>query len=263
MRRLNMARIIMLYVKKFEVTDPTEALQYFYFLRHLKDTEGRNLFLACVSDMVIECRDYELFFGKTQSNGVRSRGLIDQFESIEIDAFSAANLVAEELVKKGMFEDAIKLFDLAGNHEEAIRYTSILLSQVVHQESKPGTLRERLQIKAHELATRYGSMELSCNAQITATFNLLRELSIFFDHYHENNHQYALEILERIKLIPLNMSQLENCVANFKKFGGEISKVFPDVLLAAMDILFKKYKALRAKETTSFDDTGRDRVSLL
>lgn len=32
-RRLNVARLIMLYVKKFEVTDPAEAIQYFYFLR--------------------------------------------------------------------------------------------------------------------------------------------------------------------------------------------------------------------------------------
>jgi nuclear pore complex protein Nup93 len=32
-RRLNLARLIMLYVSKFEATDPKEALQYYYFLR--------------------------------------------------------------------------------------------------------------------------------------------------------------------------------------------------------------------------------------
>jgi len=32
-RRLNLARLIMLYVRKFEATDPKEALQYYYFLR--------------------------------------------------------------------------------------------------------------------------------------------------------------------------------------------------------------------------------------
>lgn len=35
MRRLNIARLVMLYVKKFEITDPAEALQYFYFLRYI------------------------------------------------------------------------------------------------------------------------------------------------------------------------------------------------------------------------------------
>lgn len=97
MRRLNIARLIMLYVKKFEITDPAEALQYFFFLRYffltinsfpvflktisilsnyfrnLRDPEGRNLFLVCVTDLAIECRDYDLIFGKLQPSGIRSR----------------------------------------------------------------------------------------------------------------------------------------------------------------------------------------------
>jgi nuclear pore complex protein Nup93 len=33
LRRLNFARLVMMYTRKFEETDPREALQYFYFLR--------------------------------------------------------------------------------------------------------------------------------------------------------------------------------------------------------------------------------------
>lgn len=36
LRRLNIARLIMLYVRGFEITDPAEALQYFFFLRLVK-----------------------------------------------------------------------------------------------------------------------------------------------------------------------------------------------------------------------------------
>jgi len=114
LRRLNIARLIMLYVKKFEITDPAEALQYFFFLRNLKDPDGTNLFLVCIADLAIECREYDLIFGKLQANGIRSHGLIDQFESNNVNARVACELVAEQLVKKGMFEDAIKMFDLAG-----------------------------------------------------------------------------------------------------------------------------------------------------
>lgn len=35
LRRLNVARLVMLYVRKFEITDPAEALQYFFFLRYV------------------------------------------------------------------------------------------------------------------------------------------------------------------------------------------------------------------------------------
>ena len=41
-RRLNIARLLMLYVKHFESTDPKEALQYFYFLREMKGGQGAS-----------------------------------------------------------------------------------------------------------------------------------------------------------------------------------------------------------------------------
>lgn len=261
MRRLNIARLILLYVKKFEITDPAEALEYFFFLRNLKDPEGRNLFLVCVSDLAIQCRDYELIFGKIQSNGMRSRGLIDQFESIEIDAKIGANLVAEELVQKGMFEDAINLFDLAQNIDQAVRYISILLSQVIYQPKKIGSLRDRLQEKAQELSIRYCGDELTCDSQLIKTFNLLRELGNFFDQYYDNNYQFAIEILEKLNIVPLNMAQLEGSVNNFKKLSGEVTKVFPEVLLATMDILYKKYRTVKSKEVSRFENVGHERVS--
>lgn len=85
-RRLNFIRLLMLYTRKFESTDPREALQYFYFLRwaewrggrplmrcnvptnvssllfpllcsNEKDSQGENMFLRCVSELVIESRE--------------------------------------------------------------------------------------------------------------------------------------------------------------------------------------------------------------
>lgn len=67
-----------------------------------------------VADLAIECRDYDLLFGRILEGGIRSQGLIDQFESIDVDPRKACEMVAEELVKKGLYEDAIKLYDLAG-----------------------------------------------------------------------------------------------------------------------------------------------------
>lgn len=112
LRRLNIARLVMLYVEKFEISDPGEALQYYYFLRHLTDSNGKNLFLTCVTDLVVENLNYEMIFGRMQLSGIRSRGYIDQFDNV-INIQSACNEIADEFVKKGLFEDAIKMYDLA------------------------------------------------------------------------------------------------------------------------------------------------------
>ncbi|XP_039959553.1 nuclear pore complex protein Nup93-1-like [Bactrocera tryoni] len=258
MRRLNIGRLVMLYVKKFEVTDPAEALQYYFFLRNLKDPEGRNLFLVCVSDLAIECRNYDLIFGKMQPNGIMSGGLFEQFDCVEFDTRTAAGMAAEELVNKGMFEDAIKLFDIASMQNQSLRYLAILLSQVVHQSSKKDSLRERLTIMAADFRERMRGNRIECDPQVISTFNLLCELVSFFDYYHEQKYQLALEVLANTKLVPLSMSELEECINNFKRLGGEICKVYPDILLAAMDILYAQYKSVKGRDT-GIVDTGRDR----
>lgn len=233
-RRLNLARLVMLYVNKFEISDPGEALQYYYFLRHLSNSDGKNLFLSCVTDLVTENLNYELIFGKMQMNSIRSRGLIDQFDSV-INVQSACNSIADDFVKKGLFEDAIKMYDLAGvsliknlkffqlkislfqNHEQTLRYIITMLSQVVHQPNKPGSMKDRLQTLTLEISERYRSVEVNCEPQTLRTFNVFKNLMAFFECYHENKHEAALEILGQTKLIPLSMGDLDVCVQNFKK----------------------------------------------
>jgi nuclear pore complex protein Nup93 len=62
-KRLNVARLVMLYVRKFESTDPKEALNYFYFLRNLRGAKNENLFMSCVSELVLESREFDLLLG--------------------------------------------------------------------------------------------------------------------------------------------------------------------------------------------------------
>lgn len=68
MRRLNFARVVLLYVRKFESTDPREALNYFYFLRNMRSATASgaaggnqdgagSLFMSCVSELALQSRN--------------------------------------------------------------------------------------------------------------------------------------------------------------------------------------------------------------
>jgi nuclear pore complex protein Nup93 len=92
-----------------------------------------------------------------------------------------------------------------------------MLSQVVHQPSKPGSMKERLQALTAEVSERYRSSEITCDPQVMKTFNVFKSLMAFFECYHENKHEEALEILAQTKLVPLSMNDLDVCVQNFKK----------------------------------------------
>ena len=75
-RRLNLARLVMLYVKHFESTDAKEALQYFYFLRGMKDSRSENLFMSCVGELVLQSRELDLFLGQLMLDGTRAGGQV-------------------------------------------------------------------------------------------------------------------------------------------------------------------------------------------
>lgn len=78
-------------------------------------------------------------------------------------------------------------------------------------------MKDRLQTITLEINERYRSLEVNCDPQVMKTFNVFKSLMAFFECYHENKHEEALEILGQTKLIPLNMSDLDVCVQNFKK----------------------------------------------
>jgi Nup93/Nic96 len=78
-------------------------------------------------------------------------------------------------------------------------------------------MKERLQGLTIEVSDRYRATEVNCDPKILQTFNTFKSLMAFFECYHENKHEEALDILGQTKLIPLSMNDLELCVQNFKK----------------------------------------------
>uniref|UniRef100_H1A5C8 Nuclear pore complex protein Nup93 n=1 Tax=Taeniopygia guttata TaxID=59729 RepID=H1A5C8_TAEGU len=232
-RRLNFVRLLMLYTRKFESTDPREALQYFYFLRNEKDSQGENMFLRCVSEIVIESRE---------------PGVIDKFTS---DTKSIINKVASAAENKGLFEEAAKLYDLAKNPDKVLELMNKLLSPVVPQISTPQSNKERLKNMAHSIAERYKAQGISAKKSIDSTFYLLLDLITFFDEYHAGHVDRAFDIIERLKLVPLSQDCVKERVAAFRNFSDEIKHNLSEVLLATMNILFTKYKRMKGTSPTT------------
>ncbi|NXC17676.1 NUP93 protein, partial [Corythaeola cristata] len=226
-RRLNFVRLLMLYTRKFESTDPREALQYFYFLRNEKDSQGESMFLRCVSELVIESRE---------------PGVIDKFTS---DTKSVINKVASAAENKGLFEEAAKLYDLAKNPDKVLELMNKLLSPVVPQIGTPQSNKERLKNMAHSIAERYKAQGISAKKSVDSTFYLLLDLITFFDEYHAGHIDRAFDIIERLKLVPLSQDAVEERVAAFRNFSDEIRHNLSEVLLATMNILFTQYKRMK------------------
>ncbi|KAK7891154.1 hypothetical protein WMY93_023117 [Mugilogobius chulae] len=241
-RRLNFIRLLMLYTRKFESTDPREALQYFYFLRNEKDSQGENMFMRCVSELVIESREFDMLLGRLEKDGSRKPGVIDKFAG---DTRAIISKVALEAENKGLFEEAVKLYDLARNSDKVLELMNRLLSPVIAQVSAPQSNKERLKNTAVAIAERYRSQGISGEKSVDSTFYLLLDLITFFDEYHAGRIDAAYEVMERLKLLPLSQDSVEERVAAFRNFSDEVRHNLSEVLLATMNILFTQYKRLK------------------
>ncbi|XP_002164359.1 nuclear pore complex protein Nup93 [Hydra vulgaris] len=239
LKRLNFARLITIYTRKFETTDPREALEYFFLLRGLTGPNGQNLFASCISELALETREFETILGCIKADGTKKPGCISKFK---VDVSNIVCTVAKDAESKGQFEDATMLYDLADNHEKVLELLTTLLSQLVPLANSPQSSRERIQILARSVAERYKTHGHNGSRTRSSTFYLLIDLMYFFDLYHEQQFDTALDTIQKIKLIPLKPDEVEQKVTSFKQYSDEVRQCLPDVLLATMSILYGKYK---------------------
>ncbi|XP_052747176.1 nuclear pore complex protein Nup93-1 [Bicyclus anynana] len=267
LRRLNLARLILLYVRKFELSDPSDALNYYFFLRNLKDPSGKNLFMCFCTDLALESRDYDLLFGRMDpSTGVRSAGLLDQFNNPNIDSKVIALNAAEQLVNKGLFEDAIIVYDIAGNLEKVLELFCVLLAQVVSAGGEAGGLRARLAALAEHVSRRLRAAEASPPPPLLDAYTKLCKLCTFFDHFHTENYEAALETVRSCEVVPLRQSELEACVAGARAARGELLRALPAVLRALCHILIaqrQKLSTLAAHTATKQLEWLREQAEVL
>ncbi|KAK3874045.1 hypothetical protein Pcinc_020989 [Petrolisthes cinctipes] len=241
-RRLNLTRLILLYTRKFEATDPCEALHYCFFLRSLKGKNGESVFAGCISQLVLQSREFDLLLGRLEPDGRRTPGIIDRFK---VDVSEVTQMVAQDSEKKGLHEDAVKLYDLAKNHEKVVSLLNQLLSQVVHlgEGAGSGGQRSRVVTLASSVAQRFRTHGHNASPSLVATLHLLLDLATFFDYYHKERFIDGLEVLKTLSIIALRRDEVESRAAGVSALGGEVRSVLPHVLLAAMNTTHRLYRA--------------------
>eukprot|EP00794_Sanderia_malayensis_P018802 gene18802-20696_t len=237
-QRLNFARLLMTYTRKFQTTDPRESLE------NMEGPNNENIFASCVSDLVMETREYEMLLGHLNSDGSRKPGCIEKFQ---LDTSMIIKQVAQTSEVKGQFEDAAALYDLSGCHEKVLEILNRRLSQVVSLSCGPNSARERLACVARTIAERYKTYGHNGSKTKSSTFYLLLDLMYFFDLYHSSQHKQALDVIKQIKLLPHSINDVEQKITAFRQCSDEVKQCLPDVLLAVMNVLHYIYDKDSAK----------------
>ena len=129
-----------------------------------------------------------------------------------------------------------------------------LLAQVVSLPPVPESRRDRLQRQAIEIAKRHRSSGYATSGD--NAFFLLLDVMTFFDLFHAKKLDEALDIITKIRIVPLSQSEIDPMVSTFRLLTDELRRNIPDILLATMNILFTKYK--ESKSATPGRGFGQD-----
>lgn len=237
-KSLNYANMLIRYTKKFSCQNTTEALYYYYLLRDCTTPKKENLFVTYVSDLVRETRDFDNLLGYINEFG-RIRGVIDRFH---LDVDDIVSKVALDCENCGQYEDAVKLYDSTSRYGKVLEILAKLLSEVLPGRKSDKSERDKLENLSLKIANRYCEPEINVPRDIAGTFYLLLDLMTFFNYFHSNQYAEALDTIQKLKLLPFALSEVEVKTREFNKYPEEIRRNIPDILLATMNMLYTTYK---------------------
>ncbi|KAH7717062.1 Nucleoporin interacting component family protein [Aphelenchoides avenae] len=236
--RLNFARMLLLYVKNFELTNVNYALNYCFFLHKLEfdaadEGQGGNVFEACVSRIVYLSHETDQILGRHAPNGDRVPGLIDKFEPV-INVPDIIARVASDTNVCGDAREACRLYALAQRPNDAIKLMCkhLSVSIVTVNENSEAAVK-----MAKWLANRYREADSSIDRQHLATLFLLIDLYTFFKLAHGEDKESALRVIQKLQFIPFNADDVQSHVSSFHMIADEVRAVLPEVCLTVMKLV--------------------------
>ena len=81
--------------------------------------------------------------------------------------------------------------------------------------------------------------------EIASVLYLLLDLMTFFDYYHSQAYNDALDTIQRLNIIPVNNSDIKAKVNQFGQLAEEVRRNIPEVLMATMNILSSQYHEIK------------------
>lgn len=253
--RLNLARLMKIYCAKFENQDLKMAMNYYYCLRRIK-SNGRTLFVLYVAGLAIETDEYDKVFGYLKPDGKKQNGILDSFmvsDLVKMDIIRTTALLVEE---KCDLEVSAKLYELVSQYDKVLELANIMLSRVLQPDTfssfdKSLNMKTKVIDYTEALSQRLAGVEINTSEETILTFNMLKSVFVFFEHY--NNHKYTLafDVLQTIGLIPLSVDQVEERLGAFKKYGELILRIVPGVMTATMNMLYSQYRDMKKEEETN------------
>ncbi|GAM20668.1 hypothetical protein SAMD00019534_038430 [Acytostelium subglobosum LB1] len=224
---LNVVAMIRQYIRSFSSeTDNTEALYYYLFI------DNDQIQTACISDLIVTST-CDTDFARhllTMPDFIRKdqwRRIIEH-TALTYESRSNYQLAISYWL---LIEEYARVLDLYNNRMSILLKSVSVEKDQLYQFGLELFNDRQLQIKiSHSDKSSY------------LAFEQLLQLADFFNLYNKERYQEALDLLDRLSILPIVERDVEMAVENYRFLSGCITKNFSAIIEATIDIIMRLYQ---------------------
>ena len=204
----------------------------------------------------METRQFEILAGKVEQDGSRSKAALDTYFSRD-EVSSMLTDAAGEAVKVGKSADGAELLVLAGRYSSLF---SLMNRELASHLSATNADEEAFNKRQFwfNAATQFHHIHLTGgrnyvqnnlssegNMSLGNTFQLMLNLTVFFDKHREQQWEGAWKLIDDLALFPRDNSDMAAKMSQFNSFDGFVRGEFHHVVIASMEALCYLYRAAK------------------
>ncbi|KAG5438139.1 hypothetical protein PCANB_002990 [Pneumocystis canis] len=286
---LNFSRLLCVYAKTFQKSDPKFAIDYLCLICLNGDLSSpigntqKKICYEAIKELVLNTRDFAQLLGDVKADGTREPGIIEKkLELIQLHSESEylktiTEQAAIQADDDGRTADAILLYHLSEDFDTVVSIINKVLGEALsspgfksYTESNDTSLKTNLSLMAMEDPKRLAQNMMSVyfnNVGIYSKISpinrdackTLLKMADARTAYIEGKWEQSLMIIEQLNIIPLDynadIGAIKKQAQEFGSLHESIARNVPGLLVMSMESLYKLNNKLKL---SPFSDSSRN-----
>ncbi|KRZ17168.1 putative phospholipid-transporting ATPase IA [Trichinella zimbabwensis] len=233
---INLVRMVSQYCTGMQLSNPKQAIDYFYFLREFKNSDGEDMFSVLLTQVISETQEFQMLFDVEHSDRTCTDGLVKKFKCGEGLLKNLAKLAESQ----NYMEFAFQLYDLANDYQKAVDVMIDLLCSAATKRMSEVFCRDWLiSLSVKFLERDFKDIFPNVSGRSLAIFKMALTINQFYQACSASNVDEAIESIRSCGIIPLERDAVDAALKNFQTTPEQIRQLLPNVLYTFMQMLLK------------------------
>ncbi|KRZ34562.1 putative phospholipid-transporting ATPase IA [Trichinella pseudospiralis] len=233
---INLVRMVSQYCNGMQLSNPKQAIDYFYFLREFKNSDGEDMFNVLLTQVIRETQEFQMLFDVEHSDGTCTDGLVKKFKCGEGLLKNLAKLAESQ----NYMEFAFQLYDLASDYQKAVDVMIDLLCSAATKRMSEVFCRDWLiSLSVKFLERDFKDIFPTVSGRSLAIFKMALTINQFYQAYSAFNVDEAIESIRSCGIIPLERNAVDEALKNFHATPEQMRQLLPNLLRTFMQMLLE------------------------